>query len=122
MTPQAFVAKWSQTTTKERSAAQEHFIDLCKVLGEKTPNEADPDGEWYAFEKGAQKTGAGRGWADVWKRGHFGWEYKSKSAGRASTMGKALAQLQLYALALESPPLLIVSDIDTIEILSLIHI
>ena len=116
MTPEAFIAKWSMTTTKERAAAQEHFIDLCRVLGEKTPNDADPTGEWYAFEKGVEKTGAGRGWADVWKRGHFGWEYKSKSSGRTSTMSGALSQLQLYALALESPPLLIVSDIDTIEI------
>ena len=116
MTPEVFIAKWTKSTTKERAAAQEHFIDLCKVLNEKTPNEADPTGEWYAFEKGVEKTGAGRGWADVWKRGHFGWEYKSKSGGRTSTMSGALSQLQLYALALESPPLLIVSDIDTIEI------
>lgn len=116
MTPEAFVAKWTESTTKERAASQEHFIDLCRVLGEKTPHEADPNGEWYAFEKGVEKTGAGRGWADVWKRGHFGWEYKSKSGGRTSTMAGALKQLQQYALALESPPLLIVSDIDTIEI------
>lgn len=116
MTPEAFVSKWSAATTKERAAAQEHFIDLCKLFDEPTPNEADPSGDWYAFEKGVQKTGAGRGWADVWKRGHFGWEYKSKSGGRASTMSAALKQLQLYALALESPPLLVVSDIDTIEI------
>ena len=116
MTPEAFIAKWSKTTTKEHAAAQEHFIDLCHVLGEKTPNDADPTGEWYAFEKGVEKTGAGRGWADVWKRGYFGWEYKSKSGGRTRTMSGALSQLQLYALALESPPLLIVSDIDTIEI------
>jgi len=116
MTPEAFISKWSESTTKERAAAQEHFIDLCSVLGEQTPNQADPHGEWYAFEKGVEKTGAGRGWADVWKRGCFGWEYKSKSGGRSSTMSGALKQLQLYALALESPPLLIVSDIDTIEI------
>lgn len=116
MTPDAFVAKWRESTTKERAASQEHFIDLCHVLGEKTPHEADPAGEWYAFEKGVEKTGAGRGWADVWKKGCFGWEYKSKSGGRASTISGALKQLQLYALALESPPLLIVSDIDTIEI------
>ena len=104
MTPEAFIAKWSETTTKERAAAQEHFIDLCRLLDEKTPHEADPAGEWYAFEKGVEKTGAGRGWADVWKRGHFGWEYKSKSAGRVSTMAGALKQLQQYALALESCP------------------
>lgn len=116
MTPEAFIAKWLGTTTTEKASAQEHFIDLCRLLEEKTPHDADPTGEWYAFEKGVEKTGAGRGWADVWKRGHFGWEYKSKSAGRPSTMAKALKQLQQYALALESPPLLIVSDIDTIEI------
>lgn len=116
MTPDQFISKWSESTTKERAASQEHFIDLCGLLDEKTPNEADPTGEWYAFEKGVEKTGAGRGWADVWKRGHFGWEYKSKSGGRTSTMAGALKQLQQYALALESPPLLIVSDIDTIEI------
>ena len=112
MTPEAFVSKWSQTTTKERAAAHEHFIDLCGVLGEKTPHEADPTGDWYAFEKGVQKTGAGKGWADVWKRGCFGWEYK----GKGKNLSEALKQLQLYALALESPPLLIVCDLETIEI------
>ncbi len=116
MTPQEFVTKWASAATKERAASQEHFIDLCRLFGEPTPNEADPNGEWYAFEKGVEVTGAGRGWADVWKRGHFGWEYKSKSGGRVTTMASALKQLQLYALALESPPLLVISDIDTIEI------
>ncbi len=28
----------------------------------------------YAFERGAEKTGGGKGWADVWSRGHFAWE------------------------------------------------
>lgn len=112
MTPEAFISKWSQSATRERAASQEHFIDLCRLLDERTPNEADPEGSWYAFEKGTQKTGAGRGWADVWKRGCFGWEYK----GKGRDLAKALQQLQLYALALESPPLLIVSDIETIEI------
>ena len=42
-----------------------------------TPNE-DPTGEDYAFEKGAEKTSGGDGFADVWKRGHFGWEYKGR--------------------------------------------
>ena len=116
MTPEEFISKWSEVTTLERATVQSHFNDLCALLDEKTPHEVDPTGEWYAFEKGVEKTGAGRGWADVWKRGCFGWEYKSKSGGKESTMGRALKQLQQYALALESPPLLIVSDIDTIEI------
>ncbi len=112
MTPEAFIAKWRDVQTKERAAAQEHFIDLCRLLDEPTPNQADPKGEWYAFEKGATRTGAGRGWADVWKRGHFGWEYKGKHAN----LDAALRQLQLYALALESPPLLVVSDLDSIRV------
>lgn len=73
-----FVRKWRNVELKERSAAQEHFIDLCRVLGEPTPAEADPIGEFYSFEKGATKSTGGEGWADVWKRGHFGWEYKGR--------------------------------------------
>ena len=48
----------------------------------------------------------GDGWADVWKRHHFAWEYKGKRAN----LDAAFGQLRLYALALENPPLLIVSD------------
>ena len=60
----------------ESAAAQSQFIDLCRLLDEPSPAEADPKGTWYAFEKGALKTGGGDGWADVWKRGCFAWEYK----------------------------------------------
>jgi len=112
MTPGEFIAKWKAVDLTERSAAQQHFLDLCDLLGEKKPADADPKGEWYAFEKGAIKTGGGGGWADVWKRGHFGWEYKRKG----SDLGKALRQLQQYALALENPPLLVVCDTDRFEI------
>ena len=45
MTPGAFIAKWRASELKERSAAQEHFIDLCRLLGEPTPAEADPTGD-----------------------------------------------------------------------------
>ncbi|CAK0772952.1 hypothetical protein CCP4SC76_5660001 [Gammaproteobacteria bacterium] len=112
MTPESFIQKWRSVQNKERSASQEHFIDLCRLLGEATPNEADPDSSWYCFEKGAKKVGGGDGWADVWRKGCFGWEYK----GKGKDMGAALKQLQLYALALQSPPLLIVSDMETIFI------
>lgn len=53
-------------------------MDLCRMLGVPTPNEADPRGEWYAFAKGAEKTAGGDGFADVWKRGRFAREYKGK--------------------------------------------
>ncbi len=107
-----FIAKWRASTLKERSAAQEHFIDLCRLLGVKTPAEEDPHGDWFTFEKGAKKTGGGDGWADVWRRHCFAWEYK----GKHKDLGAALRQLQQYALALENPVLLIVSDLETIEI------
>ena len=112
MTPQQFIKKWKASTLKERSAAHEHFIDLCRVLGEDTPAQADPHGTSYCFEKGAKKTGGGDGWADVWKRECFAWEYK----GKRRDLGVAFAQLQRYAIALENPPLLVVSDMETIEI------
>jgi type II restriction/modification system DNA methylase subunit YeeA len=105
MTPQEFIDKWSRADRTERQAAQEHFIDLCHVLGEPTPNEAD-DPDAYSFEKGTSKTDGSSGFADVWKRGCFGWEYKKDRAN----LDRAYQQLQLYSVALENPPLLVVSD------------
>ena len=112
MTPGAFIAKWRASALKERSGSQEHFIDLCRLLGEPTPAEADPTGERYCFERGARKDTGGDGWADVWKRHHFAWEYK----GRHADLDAAFDQLRQYALALENPPLLIVSDMARFRI------
>jgi type II restriction/modification system DNA methylase subunit YeeA len=105
MTPEEFISKWSRREGTERQTAQEHFIDLCRVLGEPTPNEAD-DPDTYSFEKGVSKIDGASGFADVWKRGAFGWEYKKDRAN----LDRAYQQLQLYSVALENPPLLIVSD------------
>ena len=112
MTPGAFIAKWRASELKESSAAQEHFIDLCRLLNEPTPAEADPTGEHYCFERGARKDTGGDGWADVWKRHCFAWEYKGKHAD----LDAAFNQLRQYALALENPPLLIVSDMARFRI------
>ena len=106
VTPNDFITKWRASELKERSASQEHFIDLCRLLDEPTPAEADPTGETYCFERGARRDAGGDGWADVWKRHHFAWEYK----GRRANLDAAFNQLRQYALALENPPLLIVSD------------
>lgn len=108
VTPAEFVEKWHGNTLGERQGAQSHFIDLCDLLGVEKP--VDPDN--YCFERGATKTGAGNGWADIWKRGCFGWEYK----GPGEKLDKALKQLMTYALALDNPPLLVVSDRELIEI------
>ncbi len=110
-TPQDFVAKWRKNTRKERSAAQEHFIDLCRLVGHPTPGEAGTS-DSYDFEAGASKQKGGSGWADVWKLGFFAWEYK----GKHTDLDKAYQQLLQYREALQNPPLLIVSDLDRIVI------
>jgi type II restriction/modification system DNA methylase subunit YeeA len=112
LTPVEFAKKWQGSSRTERAASQEHFIDLCRMIGAKTPNEADPTGDHYAFEKGAEKTGGGDGFADVWRRGHFAWEYK----GKRKDLAAAYQQLLQYREALENPPLLVVCDLDRFEI------
>lgn len=112
MTPAAFIQKWRAAELKERSAAQTHFNDLCALLGLPDPVSADPKGEWFCFERGASKATGGEGWADVWRRDCFAWEYK----GRRADLSAALKQLLQYAGALGNPPLLITCDLDRIQI------
>jgi type II restriction/modification system DNA methylase subunit YeeA len=112
MTPHEFRQKWRNVELKERTASQSHFNDLCALLEIVDPISADPKGEFFTFEKGAKKTGGGDGWADVWRKGCFAWEYK----GKHKDLVKAHGQLLQYASALENPPLLIVSDMDRILI------
>jgi hypothetical protein len=38
---------------------------LCALLGLLDPVTADPQGDWFTFEKGASKTSGGDGWADL---------------------------------------------------------
>jgi hypothetical protein len=96
----------------ERAGAQPHFMELCQLLGLPTPG----DPERYCFERGLNRTGSGNdrtnGFADVWLKGHFAWEYKAPG----KSLDVALRQLMMYALPLESPPLLVVSDRLKIEI------
>ncbi len=110
MTPKEFIDKWKDNPLKERASYQLHFIDLCALLG--VPHPSPGSHETYCFERGATRTGAGNGWADVWKQGFFGFEYKAAR----SKLGEALKQLMTYALALENPPLLVVCDTNIIQI------
>ena len=112
MTPQEFIQKWTASTLKERSGSQEHFIDLCRMFGQPTPGDADSEGTWYTFEKGATRSDGTDGWADVWKKGHFAWEYK----GKHKDLGAAYEQLLRYRESLENPPLLVVCDMQRFEI------
>ena len=107
-----FLSKWGSGglgyNLNERQGAQQHFVELCAVLGVPAP----VGGEDYVFEKGTLALGQQRGFADVFKRGHFAWEYKAPG----KPLDAALRQLMMYALALDNPPLLIVSDRLRIDI------
>ncbi|HEX5268989.1 MAG TPA: type IIL restriction-modification enzyme MmeI, partial [Gemmataceae bacterium] len=112
MTPHEFIAKWKQADLSERSACQQHFLDLCELLGQPKPADVDPTGEWYTFEKNVAKTEGGKGFADVWMQGKFGWEYK----GKHKDLKEAYKQLLQYRESLENPPLLVVCDLNRFEV------
>ena len=123
MTAAEFKKKWSRNQSKESAAYQEHFNDLCRLLGQPTPNEADPSGsDFFCFQKRVVKDAelfelhetpdasepAERGFADVWKKGCFAWEYK----GKKKNLDEAYKQLLRYRESLLNPPLLVVCDFD----------
>jgi hypothetical protein len=123
MTAAEFKKKWSRYQGKETSAYQGHFDDLCRLLGQPTPAEADPTGhDFFCYQKRVVKDAelfdldakpdAGepseRGFADVWKKGHFAWEYK----GKKKNLDEAYKQLLRYRESLLNPPLLVVCDFD----------
>ena len=127
MTPAEFKRKWARYSGKETAAYQEHFNDLCALLGQPTPAAADPTGnESFCFQKRVVKDAElfaleasdrvaeeppaehERGFADVWKRGCFAWEYK----GKKKNLDAAYQQLLRYRESLLNPPLLVVCDFD----------
>lgn len=112
MTPQDFIAKWQNVTLSERSACRQYFLDLCELLGQSKPADVDKDGSWYTFERGVSPSDGGKGWADVWMNGHFGWEYK----GKHKDLDRAYQQLLRYCEDLDIPPLLVVCDMDRFEV------
>lgn len=112
LSPQEFAARWGKSSLSERSSYQQHFLDLCDMLGMPKPAEEDPAGDFYTFEKGVEKTGGGKGFADVWRRDHFAIEYK----GKHRDLGAAYTQLLQYRESLGNPPLLVVTDMELFEV------
>ena len=106
MTPEKFIQMWKENKLSERGGAQPYFDDLCDLLGVEKPR--DPLN--YCYEYRAGKSSGGDGFADVWKRGCFGWE--NKKPGR--DLDAALKQLTDYALQLGNPPILVVCDRERI--------
>lgn len=80
LTVREFVDKWGRIQVKEMAAAQSHFNDVCALVGHKKPLEVDPEGRFFTFEAATYKVGGRRGWADVWYKGRFIWEYKGLHA------------------------------------------
>ena len=112
MTPYEFTNKWGQATLSESAGSQEHFLDICRLVGSPTPAEADPNGDFFTFEKSLKKESGRQGFADVWRKNCFAWEYK----GQHADLDKAYVQLQLYRESLDNPPLLVVCDFDRYEV------
>jgi methylase of polypeptide subunit release factors len=112
MTGPEFIAKWRNVTLTERSAAQQHFLDLCDLVGHPKPADLDKTGDTFTFERGAAKHGGGDGWADVWKKAFFACEYK----GRHKNLDAAYDQLLQTRDSLENPPLLMTCDLERIVI------
>ena len=107
-----FVERWKASTLSERAAAQSHFIDLCEVLGQPHPAAADQTGDTFTFEKHVSTLDDGKGFADVWKKGFFAWEYK----GKHKNLNTAYGQLVRYQGDLENPPLLVTCDQERFEV------
>ncbi len=91
MTPEQFVAKWSRIQQKETAVAQSHFNDICRLIDHPTPLEYDPDGQTFSFETQTVKPGGQKGFADVYFKGKFIWEYK----GPHKDLAKAYQQYAL---------------------------
>jgi type II restriction/modification system DNA methylase subunit YeeA len=112
LSAQDFVHKWRSVTLKESAAYADHFTDICRLVGHPTPVEADPQGIWFTLQAGVAKQSGGQGFADVWLKGKFGWEYK----GPHANLDRAYQQLLQYRESLQNPPLLVVSDFATIVV------
>lgn len=108
MTAEQFIKHWKDNPLNEKEGAQQHFNDLCDLLGVEKPR----DKKNYCFERGAKKVDGTDGWADVWKRGYFGWENKKPKRN----LDDAYRQLLEYKGKLDNPPLLVVCDRERIII------
>ena len=105
-----FIHKWAAITINERAVAQTHFNELCALVGAPAPLDKGQQSSIYRFEQPLTKSGGGAGFADVWKKDHFAWEYKTK--GKYADLRGAYTQLVLYKGDLGNPPVLVACDIE----------
>ena len=108
MTPQQFIAKWQRVNLSERSACQQHFLDLCELLGPaQAGRRRSRRRTWYTFERGVTQdrrrptAGPTSGCATI---------SAGSTSGRHKDLAAAYKQLLDYREDLENPPLLVVCD------------
>jgi hypothetical protein len=116
MTYQDFVDRWANSELGERQTYQQHFSDVCRLVGHTTPDGSgvDDKGNAFLFERSLKKDSGGQGFADVSYGGHFAIEYKAP--GKYKNLSDAYNQLLQYRENLNNPPLLVVTDIDNWEV------
>ena len=106
LTPPEFIARWRDAGFGERQGAQPFFSDLCGLVGHPTPAAyGNPDA--FTFEKWVPG-----GFADAYFEERFGWEFK----GGDDQLPGAFNQLLRYQIYLKTPPLLIASSFQRIQI------
>jgi hypothetical protein len=112
LTAYEFAEKWRASSLNESQGSVPHFEELCRLVGHKTPSEMDSGAKFFTYQKSLLQESGKLGFADVWLKGHFGWEYKSKGRDLAA----AYQQLLRYRDNLSNPPLLVVCDFDNIDV------
>jgi hypothetical protein len=106
MHPQDFVAKWRGNTSTERQVSQQHFLDLCALVGHATPGGARPREQVLHLRgrRGQAERRPGLGRCLV--QGPL----RHRVQGAGQEPGRAYEQLLQYRESLENPPLLITGN------------
>src|SRR5215207_7256286 len=111
LTPQEFAKKGAGVALSERSSYQQHFLDLCAMLGAPAPAEADPAGSSTPSRRGWRRPGAARASPTCGTR----------TASPSSTRPPQGSEGRLRSApavpgGAGHPPLLVVTDTDRYEV------
>ena len=106
-----FRFKWHGYQGTEPQHYQAHFNEICEIVGVEKPSD-DLENQDFDFQKSAPTPGDRNGIADVFLRDHFVMEYKKPG----KNLDDAYSQALRYRDGLGNPPLLIVSDFETVRI------
>ena len=106
-----FSARWANYEGTEPQHYQAQFNEICDIVGHPNPA-TDLDNHDFEFQKAAPTPGDRNGVADVFLRNRFVMEYKKPG----KNLEDAYSQTFRYRDSLGNPPLLIVSDFQTIRI------